>query len=409
MKSTEKKHLIILSTSIAPRKEPQAYILKKYLKQFSTYGYGKISVIGLDSPERHLSVEDDVLDKIFEIVRIKEVAPVLLRMINIVTVRYIYRMPDQYILEFYKILKALKKVINNSNCESITIMAFCQSFTMALVGVFAKRMNRRIRLVVHFSDPWTNNLFGKKYTIVQRLNRLFEKFVISHSDALVFVNQETRDLTMEKYDSEWYRKSVVISHPIDFDLYPAVLALERKKFIIRYIGNFYVERNPLSFFAALVQLHARHPELQEKFVFEMYGQPYREVKHWITDAQLEGIAVYKGAVGYEESLALMKSADLLLSIDADAEENVFLPSKVVDYIGSLRPVLAITPTKGATATLLKRIGQHVFGHNDTNGIVRCIETLMAEKNNHGLVAGIEKKDIMDFDVKNLSGNYRELF
>jgi hypothetical protein len=51
----------------------------------------------------------------------------------------------------------------------------------------------------------------------------------------------------------------------------------------------------------------------------------------------------------------MKSADGLLVIDAPAETSVFLPSKLIDYVGAGRPVLGITPP-GTASTLITSLG-----------------------------------------------------
>ena len=59
-------------------------------------------------------------------------------------------------------------------------------------------------------------------------------------------------------------------------------------------------------------------------------------------------------VGYLQSLALAKSADLLLNIDAPAATSVFLPSKLIDYIGAGRPIFGITPA-GTAARLIQSL------------------------------------------------------
>jgi glycosyltransferase involved in cell wall biosynthesis len=60
-------------------------------------------------------------------------------------------------------------------------------------------------------------------------------------------------------------------------------------------------------------------------------------------------------VDYTESLALMRASDALLVVDAPAERSVFLPSKLVDYLGAGRPIVALTPP-GAAADLVDRAG-----------------------------------------------------
>jgi len=64
-------------------------------------------------------------------------------------------------------------------------------------------------------------------------------------------------------------------------------------------------------------------------------------------------------VSYCQSLALMSSADLLLVIDAPTNNvSVFLPSKLVDYIGSGVPIFGISPP-GTSASLIERLGGYV--------------------------------------------------
>ncbi len=69
----------------------------------------------------------------------------------------------------------------------------------------------------------------------------------------------------------------------------------------------------------------------------------------------EGLVDFQRTVGYEESLDLMTSAHGLLVIDAPAAESVFLPSKLVDYIGAGRPVLGMTPP-GTATRLITELG-----------------------------------------------------
>ncbi len=57
-------------------------------------------------------------------------------------------------------------------------------------------------------------------------------------------------------------------------------------------------------------------------------------------------------VGYLEALALARDSAALLVIDAPSRsESIFLPSKLVEYIGARRPVWAITPP-GTSADLV---------------------------------------------------------
>jgi len=60
-------------------------------------------------------------------------------------------------------------------------------------------------------------------------------------------------------------------------------------------------------------------------------------------------------VSYIESLRLASESSGLLLIDAPAQLSVFLPSKLVDYIGTQRPIFGVTP-EGTSRELILRSG-----------------------------------------------------
>jgi len=83
---------------------------------------------------------------------------------------------------------------------------------------------------------------------------------------------------------------------------------------------------------------------------------YREL---IARSGLADVLNVHGYVPYLKTLSMMKSYDALLLVDAPlttASESVFLPSKLIDYLGSGTPILAVTPSHGATARVVRETG-----------------------------------------------------
>jgi hypothetical protein len=73
----------------------------------------------------------------------------------------------------------------------------------------------------------------------------------------------------------------------------------------------------------------------------------------------------------------MRSADLLLNIEAPFAQSVFLPSKLVDYIGAERPVLGITPP-GTASRVIRTLGGWVAGPDDPEAIAAILETALPQ-------------------------------
>ena len=74
----------------------------------------------------------------------------------------------------------------------------------------------------------------------------------------------------------------------------------------------------------------------------------------------------------------MLDADMLLILDAPFDISVFFPSKLVDYIGAQKPILAITP-EGSCADIVREAGGLVYSPDTIesiqNGIKSAIKSL----------------------------------
>lgn len=234
------------------------------------------------------------------------------------------------------------------------IVTFGEPMSDHLLGA---RLQRRLGLpwVAHFSDPWFDNPFRARDVLANRINRRREHETIAAADRVIFTSRETLDLVMAKYPPDWRAKADVLPHSFDPALYPAH-AGKRGRLIVRHLGNFYGARTPYPLFRALRALWDRDRSLLDGVVVELVGRvPLGMQWHPSWRALPEELVKVKGTVPYSESLRLMSEADLLLVMDAPAEISVFLPSKLIDYLGSGTPIMGIVPP-GTSASLLGRLG-----------------------------------------------------
>ena len=126
--------------------------------------------------------------------------------------------------------------------------------------------------------------------------------------------------------------------------------------VLRHLGNFYGPRNPLMLVKALVLLRRTQPEVLENVRIELIGRWVGHERWSLADSGLpDGLISFQKPVEYEKSLRQMCSADALLIIDAPFENNVFFPSKLVEYLWARRPILAITPP-GTSADIVAASG-----------------------------------------------------
>ena len=75
---------------------------------------------------------------------------------------------------------------------------------------------------------------------------------------------------------------------------------------------------------------------------------------------------------------MAEDADVLVVIDAPTRgPSPFLPSKLVDYLPLGKPIFAITPRDGASATLVRSLGGIVAPPDDDAAIRVALRDLIA--------------------------------
>lgn len=257
-------------------------------------------------------------------------------------------------------------------------VSFGQPMSDHLAGLKIKRV-RGVPWIAHFSDPWSDNALVKRGPVSARLNRWMEHSVIANADRIILTSEEAADLMMAKYPSGLRAKVRVIPHAFDKTAYPTRTRSEQDKAVIfRHLGNFYQQRSPQALLNGIKILAQRHPDALANVRFELVGAFEKDLEKKLDWSGLSpGLIEVKSPVAYHDSLRLMVEADVLLVIDAPAELSVFLPSKLIEYIGSGRPVFGITPA-GTAARLISSLGGAVADPIDPEAIADGLLTSIAQ-------------------------------
>ena len=266
------------------------------------------------------------------------------------------RSPDEFVAWSRHATQAAGEWLK-ANPGAVDILAtFGEPMSDHLVGL---ELKERFGLpwVAHFSDPWADNPFRSFQPLANQRNRSLELKVIEAADSVIFTSEETRQLVMRKYPQAWMGKAFVLPHSFDPNDYPSTQRCGvGGKVVLRYLGNFYGHRTPFPLFSALERLYKSHPEILKNVQVELVGSTPSWMRwHPVLKRLPSDLLTFCNPVSYQRSLELMSSADLLLVIDAPARHSVFLPSKLVDYIGSGKPIFGIVPP-GASQILIDRLG-----------------------------------------------------
>jgi glycosyltransferase involved in cell wall biosynthesis len=240
-----------------------------------------------------------------------------------------------------------------------------------------------------------------------------EASVVEAATALVFVNRQTADCVMSKYPAEWRQKVHVVPHGFDAEIaadadQPAGPASDNRLHLV-YTGRFYDNvRTPDALLHALSTLATRRP-LANEIAVTFVGSVGASHRRLTSRLGLDAIVGFTGRVPFAESARSAASADVLLLIDAPADENLFLPSKLIDYLPARKPILALTPPCGASADLVRALGYPVVAPDDESGIVAALEALLAAKREGRLARSAAHDEAAKrYDIRRTAGEFAEI-
>ncbi len=264
------------------------------------------------------------------------------------------------------------------------LVSFAQPWSDHLIGL---RVHRATGLpwVAHFSDPWVDSPYLRGRPWQQWIWRRMESDVIRHATAVVFVNAQTADRVMQKYPGAWRSKAHVVPHGFDSASGLTAAPADAGPLHLVHTGRFYEGiRTPEPLIRALATL-ARRRALASELRVTFAGTPVPAYQRLADRLGLSSVIMFRGRVPFLESARLAASADVVMVIDAPADNNLFLPSKLIDYLPLNKPILGLTPHAGATADVLRALDQPVVEPDDEAGIAAAIEALIARKQRGHLV------------------------
>lgn len=212
---------------------------------------------------------------------------------------------------------------------------------------------RTARKIVWEKDRIDSTEFARACKIIN--DETFEK-----ADLLVFNNPQQYKLAFSDGYAKYEDKGAIINHSFDTSLYPKKTKKNNDgKVHFVYVGHLDDLRNAKPVFDAIGTIKQHDSELGKKVQFDFYGHIDDLDKVAIIDNNIADLVSLHGDITYLESLEKISEADWLLLIDANLtrqlEEYIYLPAKLMDYLGAKKNILAVTQTSGTTADVIKTV------------------------------------------------------
>jgi hypothetical protein len=241
---------------------------------------------------------------------------------------------------------------------------------------------------------------------IHNIDKKIEKKTIDKMDAIITVGPSLVQILNRKTT----KKIHLISNGFD-DTYFSELTYEANtKFRITYAGSLSKEQDPQCFFDTL-EILKLNKEFFDNTELEFLGN-FPIYLHDIVDASpYKNHTHFSPYTFYTDSLKSIAASELLLLIIPKTDDNkCIITSKLFDYMGAQRPVLAFGPVDGDAASILRETGAgQIFDYSD---IKNASEFILSEFNNWKNKTNsyqADKNKIKQFTRKNLTKKLAEIF
>jgi glycosyltransferase involved in cell wall biosynthesis len=216
--------------------------------------------------------------------------------------------------------------------------------------------------VQHYSDPMLGATFRRVHLLSSYMDSRAIRQFLSHATLITMPSDEMADeafVSLPEAECRRLReRTTVVPHTYDGELmeagrkrYPDAGRWfeDRRVLHVCYLGSLYGARGADLLLRAASRLRA---EDGRPIVIHVFGHADEQ-----SAAQLNGSGViFHGSVEYLESLALMRHADALLLLDVARPRSPFFPSKLADYLGTDRPIVAVASPDSAVGRIARDTG-----------------------------------------------------
>ncbi|HTU02722.1 MAG TPA: glycosyltransferase [Candidatus Sulfotelmatobacter sp.] len=283
------------------------------------------------------------------------------------------------------------------------VYATGRPWTGLVIGLLVARLSGR-PFVADFRDPWITNPFRLPCSpFRERLEARLESAVIRGARLVIANTDALRDEFRARFPLERPEKFVSLLNGFDPDDFPAAAPPPAGPVTLVHTGFLYLKRDPRTFLEAVARLLASGAvpatDLRLRFVGPV-ELPYG-LEAMASQAGLEQVLELTGRVPYAESLANLRRAHALLLLQPGTTTQV--PSKLFEYIGMQKPILAISPPEGATGLLVRRhdLGE-VADPDDVPGMAEALARLYRRCRQGGEGLGMPSETLTAFNVRTLT-------
>lgn len=290
------------------------------------------------------------------------------------------------------------------------ILSSAPPYTAHLVARSLSRASG-LPLVTDYRDDWVGNPRHVYPTPMhRRLNVWLEQGVCRASRIVTTINEPIRAALASRnahvIGSDRIRIVPQGFDPADFE--GAVPEASSGRMRLVYSGTFYDVQTPDYFLKALARFLERRPEFHDRVEAVFVGTVPDASRSLAANLGLNGCVRFAGYVPHGEAVAHLRGADVLwLTVGRRDGAEGISTSKLFEYMGARKPILALVPP-GAARDALEPYGAAYFTPpDDVDAIARRLEQL-AESWCAGTLPQPDDAYVRRFDRRQIAGLWADL-
>lgn len=397
-----KRRVLLFSYAFPPLKVQMTAPVAKAMKGLIHMGFD-VDVVCADAFSPYLPSDDSLMAYVKDgFGTVNRLSPPLTRLTRFrLRTPFLAQMPD-----LMSVLNrtAFRALMNLDLHVYDAVFTWSPFHTINTVMARVKRYRKEVPWIAQFSDPWAGNPLEKRY-LNKIWNQWKEKDSLKHMDYIVHSSRFSRDLMFDGKSKMMKERSSVIPHVYDECLYPSRPKAHNDRITLSYIGVLFDHRSPEPLFRAFVKLLERRPDLSNMLSLQLVGYvPAYMLESEAARSLPSGMIVHVPSVNYIESLRMMYDSDVLVLIEADTKLNLFVPSKLFDYMGANRPIIGLVP-KGGSEEVMIGLGADYARPNDVTGIMRVLEDAINKVLEGGWESGLNQEYRVGHDTRNIAAQF----
>lgn len=248
--------------------------------------------------------------------------------------------------------------------------------------------------IADYRDPWTVTHAYFPGPLRRRMDRALDRAIHRRAARVLQVSEFNRGVVAAAFP-EAAGKLVVLRNgydPDDFVGLPPAPG-EGEPFVLTYSGSFYGGgRDPRGLFDAMAALAREGVLTPERFRLDLVGESEAAIVELAREQGVEALVNHVGRLPYRENLErLGASSALLVLTETNPRARGEMTTKLYEYFGVGRPVLALTPPEFELAGVVAQAGAGTCIHPaDAAGIAEWLRRAVQAPRTQGAPpAGVE--------------------